>query len=168
MEGLMADTAAPTEAAEAAAGDGKAKSRGKLPLILAVVAAPLIGGGLFYAIHSGMLFAPAPSGPSLPDTGSANFVAIAPMIISLGPSAGGRHLRFAAQVEVVRGQTSAVQALMPRIADVLNSYLRAVDFSDLEEPAALLRLRAQMLRRLQVIAGEGRITDLLITEFVLN
>lgn len=163
----MADTAAPNEAAEAAAAGGKAKS-GKLPLLLALVAAPLIGGGAFFAIQSGMILAPAPSGPALPDTGSASFVPVEQMLISLGPAAGNRHLRFSAQLEVARGQTSAVQALMPRIVDVLNSYLRAVDFGDLQEPASLLRLRAQMLRRLQVIAGEGRITDLLITEFVLN
>jgi flagellar FliL protein len=57
---------------------------------------------------------------------------------------------------------------MPRIQDVLNTYLRAVDVEDLEEPAALLRLRAQMLRRVQVVVGDGPVRDLLVTEFVLN
>jgi len=32
----------------------------------------------------------------------------------------------------------------------------------------LLRLRSQMLRRVQVVTGEGRVRDLLIMEFVLN
>ena len=32
----------------------------------------------------------------------------------------------------------------------------------------LVRLRAQMLRRVQMVTGEGRVRDLLITEFVLN
>ena len=58
--------------------------------------------------------------------------------------------------------------LMPRVLDVLNTYLRAVEVRDLEEPAALARLRAQMLRRIQVVTGEGRVRDLLIAEFVLN
>ena len=57
---------------------------------------------------------------------------------------------------------------MPRVLDVLNTYLRAVEVRDLEEPAALARLRAQMLRRVQVVTGEGRVRDLLVTEFVLN
>ena len=39
---------------------------------------------------------------------------------------------------------------------------------DIEDPAALARLRAQMLRRIQVVTGEGQVRDLLITEFVLN
>ena len=52
--------------------------------------------------------------------------------------------------------------LMPRIQDVLNSYLRAVEVRQLEDPSALLRLRAQMLRRVQIVTGEGRVRDLLI------
>ena len=58
--------------------------------------------------------------------------------------------------------------LRPRILDVLNGYLRAVEVAELEDPSALVRLRAQMLRRIQVVAGEGRVNDLLISEFVLN
>ena len=57
---------------------------------------------------------------------------------------------------------------MPRVLDTLNTYLRAVDVADLENPAALAKLRAQMLRRVQVVTGEGRVRDLLVTEFVLN
>jgi flagellar FliL protein len=51
---------------------------------------------------------------------------------------------------------------------VLNTYLRALSIADLEESTALVRLRAQMLRRVQIVTGEGRINDLLIMEFVLN
>ena len=58
--------------------------------------------------------------------------------------------------------------LMPRILDVLNGYLRAVEVSQLDDPTALIRLRAQMLRRVQIVTGEGRVRDLLVTEFVLN
>ena len=58
--------------------------------------------------------------------------------------------------------------LLPRIVDVMNGYLRALDAAELENPAALVRLRAQMLRRIQIVTGEGRVRDLLITEFVLN
>jgi len=43
-----------------------------------------------------------------------------------------------------------------------------VETKDLEDPLALVRLRAQMLRRVQMVTGEGRVRDLLITEFVIN
>jgi flagellar FliL protein len=57
---------------------------------------------------------------------------------------------------------------MPRVLDVLNSYLRAVEVAELEDPAALVTLRAQMLRRIQLVTGPDRVRDVLITEFVLN
>ena len=56
----------------------------------------------------------------------------------------------------------------PRVVDVLNSYLRALEPSDLEANSILVRLRAQMLRRIQIVTGAGRVNDLLIMEFVLN
>ena len=61
-----------------------------------------------------------------------------------------------------------VTLLLPRVIDVLNSYLRAVEVADLEDPTALVRLRAQMLRRVQMVAGDGRVRDLLVTGFVIN
>ncbi len=57
---------------------------------------------------------------------------------------------------------------MPRVIDVLNSYLRALETSDLADSTALVRLRAQMLRRVQIVTGGDRVHDLLIMEFVLN
>jgi flagellar FliL protein len=61
-----------------------------------------------------------------------------------------------------------VTLLLPRILDVLNSYLRAIDVAEIEDSAALVRIRAQLLRRIQIVTGEGRVRDLLVTEFVLN
>jgi len=148
----------------------------KKPLILGLVLAIVMGGGGFYAMYSGML---GGSSHKVTDdhgddhgtpTAAADvaFVALDPLIISLGPAAANRHLRFAAQLEVTPKKESSVTALTPRVLDVLNGYLRAVDITDLEDPSALIRLRAQMLRRVQVVTGEGQVRDLLITEFVLN
>lgn len=101
--------------------------------------------------------------------GGTSFVPLEPITVNLGGrSDTARHLRFAAQLEVAPGSAGAVEALMPRILDVLNIYLRALDPPELEEPAALLRLRAQMLRRVQIVTGPGLVNDLLIIEFVFN
>jgi flagellar FliL protein len=59
-----------------------------------------------------------------------------------------------------------VERLSPRVLDILNSYLRAIDIAILEDPGALITVRAQMLRRIQIVIGEDFVTDLLITEFV--
>jgi flagellar FliL protein len=86
----------------------------------------------------------------------------------LGRASDNRHLRFRAQLEVPSSREEAVQNLVPRVVDVLNSYLRAVEITDLQDPAALVRLRAQMLRRVQVVAGPKNVNDLLVMEFVMN
>ncbi|WP_380055121.1 flagellar basal body-associated protein FliL [Falsihalocynthiibacter sp. SS001] len=96
------------------------------------------------------------------------FVPLDPLIISLGGTGKSKHLRFSAQLEVEPEYIKDVENLRPRIVDMLNSYLRAVRPSDLEEPTALIMLRAQMLRRINIVTGEGRVRDLLIMEFVLN
>lgn len=147
------------------------KKRSKLPLILGVGLAVLLGGGGFYATWSGLILASAEEHAAeadaspLPDLA---FVPINPVVISLGRGSTMSHLRFTAQLEVEKPHIAEVTLLLPRILDVLNGYLRAVELSRLEDPAALISLRAQMLRRIQIVTGDGRVRDLLITEFVLN
>lgn len=148
----------------------------KLPIILGLVLALLGGGGGFLAVQSGAFGGAAASeagdhDAATHDAGHAldvSFVAIDPLVISL-PNGGGRdHLRFAAQLEVPPAYASEIEAIKPRIVDVLNGYLRAVEIASLEDPATLTRLRAQMLRRIQVVTGPGKVNDLLIMEFVLS
>ncbi len=150
------------------------KKPSKLPLVLGLVAALAGGGGGFYATFSGMVLAPktdeakveAPEAPNaLPDV---SFVPVDPVIVSLGPSSAGRHLQFRAQLEVPSQYEEDVTTLLPRVVDVLNGYLRALETQDLESASALTRLRAQMLRRVQIVAGPGRVNDLLVMEFVIN
>lgn len=180
-------------ATEAAPAEIAPKSS-KLSIIIGVFLALIGGGGGFYAAQSGLLpFGDSGQGgaehaeaveaghhetdghePVSSDyatgapIGDIAFVPIDPLLISLGPAANARHLRFKAQIETPSKYASEVEALMPRIIDVLNSYLRAVEETDLEKPSALVRLRAQMLRRVQIVCGPSRVNDLLIMEFVLN
>ncbi|WP_145105005.1 flagellar basal body-associated FliL family protein [Cereibacter sediminicola] len=148
------------------------KKRSLMPLIGGVVLALALGGGGFYATWSGLILSKGHGGPTveagpvpLPDIA---FVPIDPIVISLGRDSTLSHLRFTAQLEVAKANAADVALLMPRIIDVINGYLRAVAVSRLENPGALVELRAQMLRRIQMVTGEGRVRDLLVTEFVLN
>jgi len=163
----------------------------KKGLLIGLALALLGGGGGFYLTYSGMVSSLLGGGdqetssaeshgesPAADDhgesaghaetTGATGFVPLNPITISLGPRGQSRHLRFAAQLEVATAHIDEVQRLMPRITDVLNIYLRALDPHELEEPAALLRLRAQMLRRVQIVTGPRFVNDLLVMEFVLN
>jgi flagellar FliL protein len=149
-----------------------ATPRRKWPgLALGLCLAFAAGGGSFYAVRSG-LFDPrafwdvqASAEASMADIA---FIPIEPIVVTLPPGRSARLLRFSGHLEVLPEYASEITELMPRVRDVLNTYLRAVDVHDLEQPAALMRLRSQMLRRVQVVAGDGRVRDLLVIEFLLT
>lgn len=151
------------------------KKGGKFSLLIGLILCLLGAGGGFYAVSGGLFSGPddavqAEDGPeeSYEPTALPVFVALDPLVISIPGNGGRDHLHFAAQLEVAPNSLDVVEAVKPRIIDALNSYLRAVEVSQLEDPAALIRMRAHMLRRVQVAAGEGRVKDLLIMEFVLS
>ena len=55
-----------------------------------------------------------------------------------------------------------------RVIDVMNAYLRAVEPESLSLPGALIALRAQILRRVNLVIGSERVNDVLVMEFVLS
>lgn len=155
--------------------DAEPKKKSKLPLIIGLVLFLAMGGGGFFAVYSGLILAPADpaagehaaeAAPEAADDFA--FVPVPSVTISLGKPSENKHLRFTAQLEVAKAKSAKVEELMPRILDVLNGYMRALEESDLQQPDALVRLRSQMLRRIQIVTGEGYVRDLLVTEFVLD
>ena len=166
---------AETNESEVEGEDDAPKKGSKLPLIIGLVLAIVGGAGGFYAVSSGMILGGESHAEEMHedvedvgDMPDIAFVEITPMVVSLGQGNGGQHLRFRAQLEVPAAHHSDVEKLLPRVVDVLNGYLRALEAGDLQDNAALVRLRAQMLRRVQIVTGAGRVNDLLIMEFVLN
>lgn len=159
--------------------DPPKKKRGLLlPLLIGLFLAVLGGGGGFWAVTMGP-FAPetAEQGEGDESGGSASettppvtvaFVPLETLVISLGSDQAARHLMFTAELEVDPAHAAEVDLLKPRVMDVLNGYLRVISISELSDPASLARLRAQMLRRIQIVTGAGRVNDLLVTQFVVN
>lgn len=155
--------------------DSASKKGSKLPLVAGLVLALIGGGSGFFAVYSGLLYPMPKHGEEseaqieeptdLPDIG---FVPLEQIIVSLGRQSNSRHLQFRAQLEVPKKHQSDVEVMVPRVIDVLNGYLRALEPSDIEGSQALIRIRAQLLRRVQMVVGDGRVNDLLVMEFVLN
>ncbi len=158
------------------------KKKGLLmPLLIGVLLAALGGGGGFWAVTQGPLssasnedgeYAVADDGYGDEGHGPATvdvaFVELETLVVSLGAEESGRNLIFTAALEVDPNHLEEITQLSPRVMDVLNSYLRVISVSELSEPASLARLRAQMLRRIQVVTGSGRVRDLLVTQFLVN
>ena len=173
-----------TDAPDPADEDEPPKKKSKA-LLFGLIGAVVLGGGAFYGVFSGMIPLPfggdesvveAKEDPAEPakdefsnpvDTAAA-FVPIEEMIISLGPEVSAKHLKVQVSIEVEPGTEGDVQSISPRIADVLNTYLRAIDGTELEDPRSMTRMRAQILRRVRLVAPQGAVRDVLIQQFVLN
>lgn len=162
-----------TTAADPAPAPGK-KSL-KLPLLLGLALAVAGGGGGFVAMRAlgagggeGAAQAVETVDEHAAPPVAVGYVALDPLLVNLPRASGRQFLRFAATLEVDPAHAAEVESLRPRIADVMNSYLRAVEPADFEDQMILAQLRSQLLRRIQVVAGEGRVRDLLVIEFVLD
>ena len=150
--------------------DGEEEPKKKKGGLVIGLVLGLVGAGGAFAVTSGMLGgggeAAAPAKAMLSE--ELSFVPVQPMTVSVGSPADRRHLRFRAELEVDPAGRSEVEKLLPRVVDVLNTYLQSLTIAEIEDPSALLTLRSQMRRRIDLVVGGDRINDLLVMEFVLN
>ncbi|MHA6347347.1 flagellar basal body-associated FliL family protein [Roseivivax sp. CAU 1761] len=178
------------------AADGSAQGpppkASKLPLLLGLVLALAGGGGGFFAVGAGLMpgLGAAPPEPADDSAGAEDgdgaaapgpgaqgdaaasepgaFVELPPLVISIGQGGGATHLRFTAALEVPPAHAKEVARLQPRVIDAMNGYLRALDAADFEAPDALIMIRAQLTRRVELVLGRDRLRDLLVLQFVLS
>ena len=153
------------------------KGKSSRALIISILMALIAAVAGFVATYQNLIPFPQVNTPGVSvDHGTAHieplvdvvFVELPPLLVPMGNLLSNRYLRFRAELEVTPEYHDEVVTLIPRIVDVLNGYLRALDREDLEKPAALILLRSNMLRRIQTVVGEGRVSSILIMEFVVN
>jgi flagellar FliL protein len=148
-------------------GDAGPKRRPGLFWGAVAAAAFALGGGGYFATSSGLL-AGATATPARPARTVPAFVELDPAFIAVGEAGSIRQLRFRAFLETGPEPADHVPELAPRILDICATYLRALDLATLEDPAALMRIRGQLLRRIQLLTGPGAVSDLLIVDFVIT
>ena len=154
-------------------------------MLIGMLGAMLFGSASFYGIFSGLITLPFGATSSAAETQadrpadhnprkteyaelSSSFIPMREIVVSLGPHSSAKHLKIVMSIEVDSDAEQQVKNLAPRIRDVLNTFLRAVDERDFEVPRAMTRLRGQMLRRVQIVTPPGSVRDLLIQDFVMN
>lgn len=145
------------------------KPKKKGGLLIGLVLAVVAGGGAF-AFTSGMLGGgdkPMEKKMSMLSNG-LSFIPIEPMTVAIGNPSDHRYLRFRAELEVAEEAAQDIAKMLPRVVDVLNTYLQSLEMEDMEDPSALLNLRSQMRRRVDLVVGGDRVHDLLVLEFVVN
>ncbi|MEM7642815.1 MAG: flagellar basal body-associated FliL family protein [Pseudomonadota bacterium] len=137
------------------------------------VMALALGGGGFYATYAGLI---AGHDTANHDNQAAHetdpmehvdFVELDPLRVSVGGEGSIRQLQFRAYLQLGSAGARPVEAAKPRIMDIFSTYLRALPVATLEDPTALLRIRSQLLRRVQLLAGPNAVEDLLIIDFVI-
>jgi flagellar FliL protein len=175
MEIMANATTEPTDANNEEAAPRKSRK----PMLIGLVLFIFLGGAGFYATFFGMMSVSAMMGGSGGgDDGYATeehmdvpafaFASIGEMVIPLGPKANSDFLLLEVEIEVSPGEKEGIEAQMPRIWDMFNTYLRAVEARDLEAQDATLRLRAHLLRRVGVLIAPLEPRDLLFTTFILK
>ena len=65
-------------------------------------------------------------------------------------------------------QKTAIQPLMPRITDQFQAYLRELRLDDLKGSAGVLRLKEELLRRVNVAAAPYKVRDVLLKEMIVQ
>ena len=167
--------AAPAEGAEGGEEGGKKKLSGKKLILFivlpAVLGLGLIGGGVWFFFlrgsgHHDEQHAEAPPPPPPPVV----FMNLPEMIVNL--NSGGRRANFLKiniALEVANAtDVPRIEAVMPRIVDNFQVYLRELRVEDLRGSAGMFRLREELLARVNSAAQPARINDVLFREMLVQ
>lgn len=98
------------------------------------------------------------------------FLEIPPMIVNLNsPDGNPRYLRLSVQLELVDpSQAGEVEAVMPRVVDQFQTYLRELRVKDLRGSAGIYRLQMELLWRVNQAAAPVEIKDVLFQEILIQ
>lgn len=132
-----------------------------------------LNAGVYLAVASGTVPLPrsltAQEGTPLAQPRKTFRRKIDKMVVDLGPTADAKYLRTSFVVELEAPDKASVAAAMPRFKTALQRYLRVLDERDLEERAAVRRLRRHGRRRLAVASPDDvELRHVYVTDLVLK
>jgi flagellar FliL protein len=174
--------AAAAKADAGAEGDAApAKGGGKKKLLLILLPVLLLGAGAglwFSGILPGLLgmgpkpeeAAQAAAEPPVPPRSPPAFVELPEIVSNLNaPGRRASFVRLRAKLEISRADdAAAVQAAMPRLLDLFQTYLREVRPEELRGSAGTHRLREELVARASVAVAPARVTDVLFVELLVQ
>lgn len=132
-------------------------------LLIAAAAGAWVAGLAPFAHGGAQARKPAPPGPPI-------YVDLPEMVANLDSDPRRpRYVKLHARIEVAdRRDEAAVQAAMPRIQDLFQTYLRDMRPEDLRGSMGTYRLREELIARADVAAAPGRIEDVLFVEMIVQ
>ncbi len=173
-------SAAPPKAADAEPADAKKAKGGKRKLILLAVPLLLaaIGAGLWFTGILPHLLGMDPKPPpaaaaaekALAEAPPPVFVEMPEMIANL--NAGARktsYVKLRARIEVAKQEeVAAVQAAMPRLQDLFQTYLREMRPEELRGSIGTWRLREELIARASLAVAPVKVIDVLFIELLIQ
>jgi flagellar FliL protein len=167
---LAKEEAAPAAAIADDSAPPKRRSRRLLLILITVFVLVLAGGGAYFFLFGKKKDAvPAEEPPPPPKT--FVYYNLPGFVVNLPTSAAGRtsflKITLSLELDSVTDVT-AVQAVMPRVVDRLQTYLRELRPDDLRGTTALSRLREEMLVRVRAAAPDAKVNDVLLQELLLQ
>lgn len=99
-----------------------------------------------------------------------NFLEIPTMIVNLNTENGTpRYLRLTVQLEMQNAaDVAAVEAVIPRVVDQFQTYLRELRVKDLRGSAGIYRLQMELLWRVNQAAAPVEVKDVLFQEILIQ
>ncbi|HEY1095661.1 MAG TPA: flagellar basal body-associated FliL family protein [Alphaproteobacteria bacterium] len=161
---------------------GKSSSKKKfiiiiaIPLLLLAVAGGLYAGGML----PGMKHAAADKAPkgeakegeedSAEESGPSHFYELPDMIVNLtGDNGKQRFLKLSITLELNKAaDEKVVEAVLPRVMDHFQTYLRELRIDDLRGSAGIYRLRQELLDRVRSATNGLNIKDVLFEEVLVQ
>ncbi|MCZ4280491.1 flagellar basal body-associated FliL family protein [Kiloniella laminariae] len=106
----------------------------------------------------------------IPANGPAVFYDVPELLVNLSSSGNKNHfLKITISLELaVATDVPAVEAVMPRIVDNFQVYLRELRIEDLSGSAGIQRLREELLLRVNAAAAPVKIKDVLFQEMLVQ
>lgn len=170
-----------TEKSESAEGESTAeepkKGFGKKFLLMAgaggLVLLLAIGGGVYYFFFMG-------SGDETQLAEAKHEVPLTPpdvayydvpdIIVNIQTADGApAYLKVGLSLELdTQEEKAGMQALMPRVVDQFQGYLRELRVDDLKGSAGVMRLKEELLRRINVAAAPYKVRDVLLKEMIIQ
>lgn len=168
----MAATAATADVDTEDQGADKQPSKRKISLKLMIMAAAgllllgAVGGGAWY-----FLKAKGPKPDAVAVVKPPVFFDVPEVLVNLN-TAGGDRTQYL-KVKVVLELSDAtlqpvITAVMPRVMDTFQTYLREMRPSDLEGSAGLYRLKEELTRRVNASIAPSRVNAVLFKEIVVQ
>lgn len=99
------------------------------------------------------------------------FYELPEMLVNLNPGQGRRpsHLKIKVRLELAAAtDTPKIEAMLPRIVDSFQVYLRELRVEDLQGAAGMYRLREELMMRVNRVAAPAKINDVLFQDVLVQ